>query len=82
VFSKDRFGAAVARAYLTGMRHAFRRLAEHPSLGVSEEDLAPGLRSLGYRSHRLYYRAEPGEIIIIRILHHAQHAPAALRPRS
>ena len=79
-FSKDRFGATVARAYLTGMRHAFRRLAERPGLGVSEDDLAGGLRSLGYRSHRRYYRVEPGEIIIVRILHHAQHSPAALWP--
>lgn len=78
-FSKERFGAGLTRTYLTGLRATFGLIRERPFAGRAVDSLLEGLRSFGYRSHRIYYVISDDEIVIARILHHAQDAAARLQ---
>ncbi|WP_081793116.1 MULTISPECIES: type II toxin-antitoxin system RelE/ParE family toxin [unclassified Sphingomonas] len=76
-YGKARFGVAVGRQYLEGLITSFDRLAERPQVGVAEAGLGNGIRSFPYRSHRIYYRLEGEDLLVVRILHHSQHVPSA-----
>ncbi|MBB4154790.1 toxin ParE1/3/4 [Sphingomonas jinjuensis] len=71
-FSKQRFGVAVTRTYLLGLRSIVAGLRSRPQAGIAEDDLAAGLRSIGYRSHRVYFLPGTTETLVVRILLHAQ----------
>ena len=71
-YSEATFGHHVALIYLTGLRGAFEILLQHPATGRTEHDLGDGVRSLSYRSHRIYYRMLVDEIRIVRVLHQAR----------
>ncbi|MGJ3626295.1 type II toxin-antitoxin system RelE/ParE family toxin [Sphingomonas sp. MMS24-JH45] len=74
VFSKERFGIAATRDYIAGIRARFAFLRARPLAGSAQEDLAPALRALPYRSHRIYYRVRDDEVLVVRILHQSQDA--------
>ncbi len=67
-FGIDRFGMDRAQAYQRGMIEHFAQLAERPLLYPSVGHLRPGLHRSVYKSHSIYCRVDPGEIIIIRVL--------------
>lgn len=71
-YSKDMFG--VARDYMRGIRAAFGLLRERPFAGAAEHDLGDGMRGSSHRSHRIYYVVKEHQVLIVRILHHAQDA--------
>lgn len=77
-FSLDRFGEAVAAAYVTDLRQTVHAIAERPLAGRDDNDLAAGVRSVRCRSHRIFYQIDGGSVLIVRILHHAQDAERAL----
>lgn len=77
VYSKARFGPRVSRQYLDGLIASFDRLADRPQVGSVESGLGDGMRSLAYRSHRIYYRVEGDDLLVVRILHHARNVPSA-----
>lgn len=77
-FGTDRFGAAIGRTYVLGLRTACKRLGEFPALGRRHSTMDPPTRVLVYRSHRVFYRVEPDRILVLRIFHHAQATPPSL----
>lgn len=81
-YSKSASGPRIARAYVEGLRERFALLRSRPLIGLDEADLGIGLRSLGYRSHRVYYRVETDTVLIVRILHHARDVPRSLGPEA
>jgi toxin ParE1/3/4 len=73
--AKDNPGAA--RRVVLRLRATARRLAETPGMGRSrEEDLRPGLFSFPLGQYVLFYKAQPGGIVLIRALHGARDLPA------
>ena len=76
-YSKAAFGPRVAASYLTGLRDRFEVILRQPVLGRQETDLGVGIRSVSYRSHRIYYQHRSDDFVIVRILHHARHAKRA-----
>ena len=70
-YSIGEFGAEIADAYFRGFAKAFRRLRSHPYAGQARPDIAAEARSLTHRQHRILYRVEKDQIIVIRVLHHA-----------
>ena len=44
-------------------------LADNPALGRSCDEIRPGLRRMEEGKHVVFYREEPGGILISRILH-------------
>lgn len=63
-------GAAEAEAYIRVLGAAMERLLAYPEAGVAR-DLRPGVRSFGAGDHRIFYRIENREIVVVRILHKA-----------
>jgi toxin ParE1/3/4 len=77
-YSKSVFGARVAKEYLEGLIAVFALIEARPLAGVAEPALAENMRSFGFRSHRIYYTLEGDDLLVVRILHNAQHVPDAL----
>lgn len=77
--SKEAFGPEATIRYIEGLRTTAALIAERPLVGASEEDLAKGVRSFGFRSHRIYYQVDADIVTILRVLHHARDVPGAFR---
>jgi toxin ParE1/3/4 len=78
VFSVERFGKAVADAYLTGLEAACDQLRLYPEMAAIYPRLRPAMRCLIYRRHRIFYRVAGETVSIVRILHHAQDVKRAM----
>jgi len=55
--------------YLRGLEVFCQTLADNPALGRACDDVRPGLRRMEQGKHVVFYRQEPGGILISRILH-------------
>jgi len=78
-YSIERFGAAVAEAYMNGFTAAFAGLGDQPRMGVVLENIRPPVHCLIYRSHRIFYDIQDDTVWIVRILHVAMDARSRLR---
>ncbi len=63
------WSAAQTERYLRQLENCCRLLANNPALGRSCEHVRPGLRRMEQGKHVVFYRQEPGGILISRILH-------------
>lgn len=77
-YSAAHFGDDAADSYARGFREAFALLREHPHAGATWLELGRGVRYLIHKRHRIFYRASKNEVLILRIVHHARDARAAL----
>lgn len=80
-FSLSQFGKATADAYHDGLLEAVLRLESYPEMGRQEPGIVPPIRSLPFRSHKLYYRFDGQTILVVRILHQAMNAGSHLASR-
>ena len=65
--------------YYGGMARAFEGIAGDPDGGCDRSLFAPGLRSVNYRRHVIFFariEAAGGEPVILRIVHHRRNLPA------
>ena len=62
-------GAAQVRLYLLKIDNCCQVLADNPGLGRLYGDIRPGLRRMEQGKHVIFYRDEPGGILVCRILH-------------
>jgi len=69
VYSRQRWGIAVAVRYLLGLDAAMRRLRRSPSLGSNYGEVLPGVHRYLFKSHFLYYTVSDDSVRIVRILH-------------
>jgi toxin ParE1/3/4 len=67
---------AAARRVVERLRAQAQKLAETPGMGRSREDLRPDLFSFPVGRHVLFYRPQPGGIVLVRVLHGARDLPA------
>ncbi len=63
------WGEEQANRYLDGLEECCRRLADRPKFGRPCESVRPGLRRMEHGKHVVFFRREPGGILISRILH-------------
>jgi len=70
-YSVEHYGTARAILYLDGIEQGFRRIVAYPQIGATQPDGVTGLHSLSAGEHRLWYRVDTEEIIIVRVLHKA-----------
>jgi len=63
------WGKAQAARYLGELEVCCQMLAANPVLGRPCDDVRPGLRRLEHGKHVVFYRQEPGGILVSRILH-------------
>jgi toxin ParE1/3/4 len=67
---------AAARRFVERLRTQARKLAATPGIGRRREDLRPNLFSFAVGRHILFYRPQPGGIVLVRVLHGARDLPA------
>ena len=67
---------AAARRIVERLRTQARKLAATPGIGRSRKDLRPDLFSFPVGKHVLFYRPQPGGIVLVRVIHGARDLPA------
>lgn len=68
-----------ARRFIKRLRDKARQLSETPGMGRSRtEDLRPNLFSFPVGSYVLFYREQPGGIVLVRVIHGSRDLPALL----
>lgn len=66
-----------ARRFIERVRSKARQLAETPGMGRSRgQDLRPDLFSFPVGQYILFYRKQPGGIVLVRVLHGSRDLPA------
>lgn len=68
-YSFQKWGAAQADAYLDQLNGGIAVLAENPRIGINCDPIRQGYRRFHVKHHMVYYRINPPQIDIIRILH-------------
>jgi len=63
------WGEAQTDRYLSKLEDCCQLLADNPALGRLCDEIRPGLRRMEQGKHVVFYREEPGGILISRILH-------------
>jgi toxin ParE1/3/4 len=67
---------AAARRLVERLRAQARKLAQTPGIGRRREDLRYDLFSFPVGRHVLFYRSQPGGIVLVRVIHGARDLPA------
>ena len=67
---------AAARRVVERLRTQARKLAAMPGIGRSRKGLRPDLFSFPVGRHVLFYRPQPGGIVLVRVIHGARDLPA------
>lgn len=80
-FTLERWGQAQSLEYLSGLRRAFRLLAENPAMGRNRPDPGDEVVSFPYESHIIYYWARNQELVVIGVLHKRMVPEAHLADR-
>ena len=62
-------GEAQTERYIGQLEDCCQLLAGNPGLGRPCDEVRPGLRRMELAKHAVFYREEPGGILICRILH-------------
>jgi toxin ParE1/3/4 len=78
LYTAQQWGNQQRRAYMAKLEKALQDLAELPHLGRSRDELGDGLRSYLVGEHVIYYRVDPGELTVLRVLHRKMDASATL----
>ena len=68
IFGFETFGLEQADRYVSGLYEHLDDLADYPKRGPAVEHIHPGYRRSVYGVHSVYYRIDPNEIVIVRIL--------------
>ena len=69
---------ARARTFIAELRTRCHTIADAPLAFRARDELGPGLRSYAHQKYVIFYRVEPDEVVIARILHGARDLPAIL----
>lgn len=68
-YGVEKFGRAVALAYIDSLRACFARLALNPRMGRPAATADPNVRRLEHRRHVVFYDIEPAGVLILAIIH-------------
>jgi toxin ParE1/3/4 len=68
--TRERWGVAQYRRYLTRLDDLFHMLADNPDLGIAADDVQAGYRRCPEGSHVIFYRVVDAETVeVVRVLH-------------
>jgi toxin ParE1/3/4 len=68
-YTTETWGSRQTDRYLGQLEDAFHLLAQNPLIGRSCEAIRAGLYRFEVGKHVVFYRAEPGGILVVRVLH-------------
>lgn len=63
------FGEAQADAYVASLSARFDLLCSNPKIGRLDARVNPAVRRFDFESHVIFYDAEDGYILVVRVLH-------------
>ena len=69
VYTFRTWGEDQTDRYIRQLEDCCQLLADNPGLGRSCDEVRPGLNRMEHAKHVVFYRVEPGGILICRILH-------------
>jgi toxin ParE1/3/4 len=69
LYSFRTWGEAQTDRYFCQLEDCCQLIADNPALGRLCDEIRPGLRRMEQGKHVVFYREEPGDILISRILH-------------
>lgn len=72
---------AAADGFLLRLWAVFELLTNNPGMGRKREELRKGLRAIPEGAYVIYYRAIPGGVEILRVLHGARDQRKALKKK-
>ena len=78
-YTIETWGRAQWFIYYRGLVRAFNEIALDPGRGRDRSLFAPGLRSVNYKRHVIFFariNAAGGEPVIVRIVHQRRNMPA------
>ena len=79
IYSKAKWGARRAVAYLRDIRITIAMVASNPDLSPTNDDLPDGYRQRASGSHLIFYRRRDKFIEIVRVLHQNMDVDSHLR---
>ncbi|WP_120632117.1 type II toxin-antitoxin system RelE/ParE family toxin [Ruegeria sp. EL01] len=65
-----------ATAFINQITERFEPLLQHPEIGPSRDELAPGLRVHFHKNYAIYYTASDEDLIIVHVVHGSRDAVA------
>ncbi len=68
-YSFEKWGAALADTYIDQQNEGIAVLAENPKIGKNCDHIRQGYRRLSVKHYIVFYRINPDQIEIVRILH-------------
>ena len=68
-YTVEKWGAEQAITYIKGLEACFKMLGERPRMGRACDEVSSGLHRHELGRHVMFYRARPGQIRIVRVLH-------------
>ena len=77
-YTIEEWGEAQAKQYIINIRKQIERAAAFPEIGPDVDELGLAYRKLSSGSHRIYYRIENDQLIVVRILHERMDFEALL----
>ena len=69
IYTFRTWGEAQTDRYLRQLENCCQLIADNPALGRPCDEIRPGLRRMEQGKHVVFYREDPGGILISRILH-------------
>ena len=69
LYTNQTWGRKQCNRYLRQLEERCRQLADDPTRGRSCDEIRPGLRRIRVGKHVVFYREEPGGILVSPILH-------------
>ena len=69
VYTLGAWGPAQTIRYIDELEACCQRLADNPATGRPCDHVRPGLRRMEQGKHVIFFRREPGGILVSRILH-------------
>jgi toxin ParE1/3/4 len=69
IYTFHTWGEAQTDRYLRQLENCCQLIADIPALGRPCDEIRPGLRRMEQGKHVVFYREDPGGILISRILH-------------
>jgi toxin ParE1/3/4 len=69
IYTSRIWGEAQTDRYILQLEDCCQLIADNPALGRPCDEIRPGLRRIEEGKHVVFYRVDPGGILISRILH-------------
>lgn len=68
-FNEPNWCKLKAHQYIEDLKSELHQLMTRPKIGISRDELFPGIRNLSVDSHVIFYRVQKKQIEIISVLH-------------